>query len=252
MNGEANISGFMTVAQAADALALSPHQVRALAAAGEIEASRLDSRTILCDAASVVRYKLIFQGKGRPLSAEIAFAALGALSGKPVEGLSYQAQRRLRQKLLSIDAKSLVWQARRRKTTKRYRCSESFFPKLIKEIVLSGVSTLDEFDLTPGSSIVEGYAGQAELASIIKQFFLEEDSQGNVILHASEKNPWADSETMPIAVVAADLAESFNTRERAAGLNCLAALLREYRKRAEGHCALALLQPCAEFLDLLG
>lgn len=229
MNGEANISGFMTVAQAADALALSAHQVRALAASGEIEASKLDSRTILCDAASVVRYKLIFQGKGRPLSAEIAFSALGALSGKPVEGLSYQAQRRLRQKLLSIDAKNLVWQARRRKTTKHYYCDESFFPKLADRISLSGGSALDGFDLTSSASKLEGYAERVALKRIVDRFFLEEDPQGNVSIHVCDKNPWADAKTMPFAVVASDLAESLNTRERDAGLDCLERLLDEYR-----------------------
>lgn len=229
MLSNANISGGFSVAQAAQLLGVSEHQVRALIKDGELDSTRISERVQIIEANSVLRYQQLFAGKGRPLAPAIAFAALGEVSGQPIETLSYQQKRRLHQKLKIISPAKLVWQTRKRKNTKRFRCSQSFVEEVANDLVLSGVSAVDNsFDLTADSYTTEGYCREIATPALIVKYFLEEDPQGNVVLHCCQEMPWPNIEQMPVGVVAADLAESLNSRERAAGLAKLEELLNGY------------------------
>lgn len=229
MTTQAAITSYLSTPEAAELLGLSAHQIGALARAGELSAIQSAGRALMVTAESVKAYQQLRQGKGRPLSEKIAFAAFFALSGIETKELTYQQQRRLAIKLSNISAEDLVWQARKRSNTRRYRCRISFFQDLSNEMVLSGLSALDgNFDLTADSSILEGYMERKDLDDLVERYFLEEDSQGNVVVHVSESLPCKDAR-MPVGVVAADLATSLNTREHGAGLSKIKELLDDCR-----------------------
>lgn len=229
MNTKSNIQGFLSGAESASILGVSTHQVAALVRAGELAAVNAAGRTLMISVESVRRYKQLHQGKGRPLNAQTAFAALFAISGITIKSLSYPQNRRLKQKLQVISAEGLVWQTRKRADVQRYRCSESFLKELASRVTLSGLNALNgNFDLTNATNTLEGYVCSDTLDSLIDEFFLEEDLKGNVILHVTQETYSKDA-CMPIGFVAADLSESLNTREHSAGINKLKELLDEYR-----------------------
>lgn len=227
-NKQSNIPGYVPVSRAASDLGVTAHQIAALVRLGELEGVYVSKRTLLIDLPSLLRYAQLRRGRGRPLSEKSAFDALGLLSGIRPESLTYQQDRRLRQKLKDIAVEDLVWQTRKRKKTKRYRCSPSFLGEMKGFLVLSGISAAAEyFDLTGGDVALEGYVSSDDLPDLEKKFFLREEANTNVVLHVSSCVPW-DVGIMPEAVVAADLAESLNARERTAGLDALGRLLDEY------------------------
>lgn len=230
MNDINNIQGLLTTSQASQLLNVTSHQVASLVRAKELQAVHVAGRILLISAESISRYKLLRRGKGRPLSEDIAQAALLLLSDAQVNGISYQQNRRLKQKLQAINAEDLVWQTRKRAEIKRYRCSGSFLKELSKEIALSGLNALnDNFDLTAETENVEGYVSETKLNRLVERFFLVGDTHGNVVLRITHRQVF-DNAYMPIGFVAADLSESLNTRERSAGINKLKELLDDYQK----------------------
>ena len=229
---DTTISGYYTTTQAASILCISSHEAARLARDGRIKAIKAVGDALLLDAIDVQQYKNLHQGKGRPLSPDIAWAALLILSGFDVEWLSYPQLRRLKLKLKTTSALDLLWQARNRLQTKRYRASESFFKELRNELILTGSSSsLFEFSLVEQKHVLEGYT-TVNFEILEKKYHLVEDTNGNAIIHSAHGHVWFfnKTETIPIAVAAADLAVSLDTREKQAGLAALERLLDEYRK----------------------
>lgn len=230
MNTNVNIQGFLSTKQAAQASGLTAHRIGCLARAGEIRASRIGN-TLLVEAASLQSYVQNAQGRGRPFSTQMAFAVLWALSGLEPNWLTYSQASRMRTQLAETTADALIWQCRKRAQTRLYRVSDSFGSQLASSLILSGGSSSEvpSFGLTPQSGTIEGYCKGTELGRIVQACRLAESAEGNAIIHVASWLPdWATNE-MPVAVVAADLAHSINTREHTAGLRKLEELLNAYQ-----------------------
>lgn len=221
----------LSTAQAAQMLRLSQHQVTMLASSGEIASSRIGHMLVL-DGRDVLRYDQNRCGKGRPLSQDVALAALWILSNMDVPWLDYQQNRRLAAKLTMVSPDELVWQCRRRCEIMRFRCNSSFLAQVGQQISLSGCSSpfASQLGLSSLNDSVEGYVRKDMLEKIVASSHLKEDWTGNVVLRivSGHKVP-LDLGPMPIAVAAADLAESLVARERHAGLTFLKGALDEYR-----------------------
>ena len=88
--------------------------------------------------------------------------------------------------------------------------------------------TAATFGMARDTTRVDGYCDDEALAGLMRDFHLVEDPRGNATLRAAQLRnlPIGERETMPVAVVAADLAESLEVRERSAGLRVLRSLLR--------------------------
>ena len=226
-----NISGHYSSVQAAQLLGVTDHEIARLVRDGELSATKVAGRAFLLDASEVHLYAEIRQGKGRPLSPPSAWAALWLLSGLNVDWLDYSQMRRLRIKLKSIAPEELVWQTRRRMSAKRFRASRSFIPKLRGELVLTGKSCISVLgsEITEQSEILEGYSPLG-FQALEQRYHLAEDATGNAIIRVAEgeQRLFDGIEQAPIAVVAADLAITLDTRERSAGLNVLRRLLNEF------------------------
>ena len=227
---EATIPGYMTTSQAAEATGLTAHRIGCLARAGEIDAAK-SGNTLLVDAASLQSYAKANQGRGRPMDARTAYGALWALSGLDAGWLTYAQARRLAIRLEGAAAESLSWQLRRRAQTLRYRASASFLDAAKEQLVLSGASSslLGSFGLLQSGGKAEGYIAEGKVGAIASACFLQEDPQGNVTIHAAPWLPEGLGAEMPVAAVAADLAQSLDARESEAGLDMLRRLLDDYR-----------------------
>lgn len=233
MTTSSSISGHYSSAQAAQLLGVTDHEIARLVRDGELSAIKAAGRAFLLSASEVQLYAAIRQGKGRPLSASTAWAALWLLSGLDADWLDYSQMRRLHIKLKNITPEALVWQTRKRMSTKRFRVSQSFVSKLKEELVLTGRSCISELnsELTEQSEILEGYA-HVSLHDLEKRYHLVEDVTGNAIIHIAEgEQQLSDSMgATPIAVVAADLAITLDARERRVGLDVLRRLIDEFKE----------------------
>ena len=235
---EINDSGFLdglyTSSQAADVLGVSAHQVVQLIHAGELNAFRTAGGVFLVDATSVANYARLAQGRGRPFSAGVAWAALWLLSGREVDWLSYQQRRRLLMRLREVSTEELLWLVRRRARLLHLRVDESFLSVTRTKLVLSGASSRAMFDLglTIDGGRVEGYIFERDVDDFVRSCFAVAGGNCNLVVRVmSDTMPFSltDCKEMPVAVVGADLAASSAARERSAGLRLLEELLREWR-----------------------
>lgn len=196
------------------------------------------SGVLLVDPYSLQQYKQLHCGRGRPLSADAAWAMLWMLSGLDAPWLDYQQRRRAILKLRDIEARDLVWQARKRSKLHVYRAAPSVFGEISKALTLSGKSTdrPDIFGMPKNTFELEGYTDEETLEEVVEKFKLYEDISGNILVHCSSSAPWmttSDSQRnrqMPVAVVACDLAASLDQREAHAGITALEILLRGFKR----------------------
>lgn len=219
----------VTTEDAAGRLGVSRRQVQRLIASGDLAAQRTAGGAWLVDALALNALVRARPSRGRPWTAETAWAALWWLSGLDVDWLGDRTEVRLRTRLRSLDANDLVLACRRRAATHRFRASGSFLAPLRGQVALTGASaaSLATFDLTADESRVDAYCAAGSAGDLAARFQLAPDARGNVTLRETALTAVVcDRPAMPIAVVALDLAESIEPRERAAGLRVVEGLLR--------------------------
>jgi hypothetical protein len=89
--------------------------------------------------------------------------------------------------------------------------------------------------MPPPTNRLDGYCTTSEQESLVSGFFMVPDVNGNTTLRICNFSPiesW--SKTMPLAVVAADLTQSIEARERAIGLELLDVLITANRNQITG------------------
>lgn len=218
----------MTTAEAARRLHVSQRQVERLIRRGEVPARRTAGDAWVVDALAVNALGRSRPTRGRPWSAEVAWGALWVLSDLEAPWLDPRTRSRVSGRLASMDALGLVHACRRRADVVRYRVSESFLDELREVLVLSGESAAEQYGLAEDAARVEGYCEADKAAELRAKFRLVDDERGNVTLRATRfaRVVNVGLRTMPTAVVAVDLAESYEARERDAGLRAVEGLLR--------------------------
>lgn len=221
----------VTTEAAAQRLGVSQRQVQRLIASGELAAQRTAGDAWLVDALALNALSRSRPARGRPWSAETAWAALWSLSGLEADWLGTRTAARMRDRLEHLDTKTLVHACRRRATVYSYRASDSFLDGLRATITLTGASatTVADFEMPPDLTRVDGYCTPDTLTDLVTSSHLTRDDRGNVTLRVVDGPAEAllDGPAMPIGVVAIDLAESYEPRERSAGVRVLKRLLRQ-------------------------
>lgn len=219
----------LTTAVAADRLGISQRQVQRLIEARELPATRTAGDAWIVDALAVNAMARTRPARGRPWSPATAWAALWRVSGLDTDWLDRRTMRRLHDRLASIDAEELVHATRRRAVVRQYRASGSFLADLDALVIRSGARAMEPsrfgMDADPGR--VDGYCTSEAATGLVRDFQLVEDARGNVTLRVATLPTASEGrDVMPVAVVAVDLAESLEARERSAGLRVLKELLR--------------------------
>lgn len=228
MEQQTDIQAMITTAKAAEVSSLTQHQVAALARSGEISSLKLGN-TLLIDSISLRRYDRDNCGKGRPLTQATALGALWLLSGLDATWLTYHQCRRMKLMLASIDARTFLWRVRNRSQVIRYRVSDSFREELARSLKATGLSSplSQSLGLLNSGNILEGYCTTEDVAQLEQSCFLRRSPQGNVLVHVCAFLP--DGDEMPLAVVAADLTASADSRAHECGLNAIEELLYDYQ-----------------------
>ena len=219
----------MTTAEAAGRLHVSQRQIQRLIRSGDVPARRTAGDAWVLDALAVNSLARSRPSRGRPWSTDVAWSALWMLSGLEAPWLDARTHARLSSRLEGMDAADVVHACRRRADVVRCRVSESFLDDLGNSLVQSGTGVAKQFGLAGDTTRVEGYCGVDAWPGIRSTFHVAEDARGNATIRVTAFTDVlaGAGAAMPKAVVAVDLAESYEARERSAGLRVLDGLLRQ-------------------------
>ena len=224
-------SYYHTTREVAEVLGVSQHQVCQLVKSGELQAEQTPGGHYLVDIRSAIRYKIIYAGKGRPLSPSQAFGVLFLLSGIKPTWLSNNQLARADELLRKTTPEKLVWITRKRKTT--YVVPKTQFITMPEDRIKTGLSALKEarIELTVKNGPEEIYVSKA---CVNEQPLYNQIENPAFIVHVLDESLGASRfnklTVMPSAVIAADLGESIDPRTRAAGLAKLEDLLATYKQ----------------------
>lgn len=246
----------LTREEAASQLAVSTQRVSALCSNHLLTTYTFGSRKILISLDSVNRYKQQNSKSGRAYAPSLAFAALFMLSGCEVSWINRQQKYRIEAYLRSITPQDLVNRSKNRAKTIEYWCRKSRLAELSNHLILSAATgnMHSQFQITQTDKI-EGYISSNNLEDLVNKFHLKNKEDGvdssiinvklriiedskvfdfisqNVSSHINEDTQVTSAKSfMPIAVCAADLAESLDVCERQAGLTKLSELLTKYNR----------------------
>ena len=215
----------VSVSDAARRLGISARRVRALAANGRMPAQKIANRWF------VELDRLSERGRsagvrGRPFSAKHSLGLLYLASGDDAPWLSDYEKWRLRRYALPRLV-SLLPRIRGRANVHSVRAPESIVKRLASDanFVRSGVSAAEEHraDIS-GRSVLDGYYSERDFMNLAYRYALQPapEAAANLIVRGIEDdNVLSGRRYMPMAVVAADLADSADERSKRAGVQLL-------------------------------
>jgi hypothetical protein len=239
---------FVSVRQAAGALAVDESRVRQLLQEGKLQGARIDGRWLV--GAGSVQDRRRLPKSGRPLSPRNAWGALAILSGCRPSDLSAPERSRLLARLRNLAAHGdlpagdLQRLLSSRAESRRYRAHRGVLPVLLSrpDVVRAGVSAAPRVGadyVAPGRA--EVYVHPERLGKLEAEFGLVLDSErGNLVVRVPPVSAWsflqsgsgepagqADGEgkDAPASVVAADLLDAHEDRASVAAAGILEPLL---------------------------
>jgi len=220
-----------TTSEAAKLLGVSPRQVQRLTERGTIRRFGSVGRATLLDTQSVL--SLAQQGgpgRGRRWQAATVWAALALLDNRE-SGWPQDASRRwhLRNRLARMSVEDFIRVARSRSQVLRFRASASLVESLAEHVTRTGLSALSDQGLAKKFRLavtrtdgLDGYLARDQLDDLVARFHLVEDPAGNVTLRvAADDAPLHPGGPVDASLLALDLAESLDPRQRAAGTRYL-------------------------------
>jgi hypothetical protein len=221
----------VTLAQAAQRLHVSAREAQRLAAAGQLNVVRQVGRTLLVDDAAVTALERRARRPGRTWDANTAWAAIELLDHGSTSRLSGSSLSRLRRRLRELSVPDLVRLASHRAAVIRCDQTRRSKDRLKEQLVLGGVSALDDpetstrFGLVSSPSVlVEGYVERPGWTKLQEDFGLYVDAEGQAVIRIADVEPFGGDVT-----TALDLVERGSTRERSAAERHLRSALSTWR-----------------------
>ncbi|EPR76400.1 hypothetical protein ADILRU_1165 [Leifsonia rubra CMS 76R] len=211
----------ITTRQAAAALGVSQRQVTELLRSGKLGGEQLRDGTWLVSRRSISERKAFGVSSGRAWSSASSWALLGELSGRTAEGMSQSTRDRIKRRIRLNSADDIARKVATRSTTHRYWADSS--EKTASALILTGASAAERIDhnLTRDTRVVEGYLHGVSLEDFVRQQLLTADNEGDVVIYDNFDQKHREGNHASRSVIAADLARSLNTRERASALSAL-------------------------------
>ncbi len=224
---DAVAENWLSVAQAADRLQVSPRRVRQLLAAGELAGEDVGGRALL-DEAQVEARAARRPSPGRPLSPALAWMVLAVLSDpeSPEAAVADRSTRhRLRRLLVQVSdpkgptVEHLDSLLRRRARSHRYWIHPGLLAQVFTDPRVSAgrarAAAAYGLDVSPGDDALV-YVAESDLADVQAQYALEPDLNGALELRAYEPQPAGTTPLagvpVPVAAAVFDLLESDDVR----------------------------------------
>ncbi|XKH58696.1 helix-turn-helix domain-containing protein (plasmid) [Citricoccus nitrophenolicus] len=209
--------------EAAEILGVTQNEVRRLHTSDALTGQKISGR-LLFDTSELQRLHQSARAAGRPWSERTAWAALELLSGLGTTLIDQPRTSRLKSRLKSLGAEQVHWLARGRARTGRFRASPRAVGRVATMAQATGDSALSNeavafrFGLTSAcsDSRFDGYLTDS-LDRVISRARLQQDPTGNVILRQLSDMKLAERALGSDALIALDLMDSDDVRERSAG-----------------------------------
>lgn len=217
--------GDLTATELASRLGVTRRHAIDLLARGAINGHRLSSGAWLADADSVLRYEnSARRGGGRKLDSDTAWGLLWELSGLRASWLAPSTLSRVRGRLRNWGAEEIARAVSGRTRVHRYRAANA--ARAGKGLIATGRSAAGQLHvgLMDDTRQVSGYVRHDDVGEYARTHFMVASPSGQDVLYDNTLPIAYDADTMPAAVIAADLAVSTDTRERSGGLRALAEL----------------------------
>ena len=212
----------LTATQLAERLGVTTRRARDLLRSETITGRQLANGTWLADSDAVARYEVsASRGSGRTLDAATAWGLLWELSGLDADWLSASTRARVRRRIRGSDADAISTAVSKR--TRAHRFTAANAERASSGLIRTGraaVSVLDT-DLIEDARQIAGYVRSGTTDDYARSHFMIPATTGHDVIFENTLPIEYVGETMPAAVVAADLAMSTDTRERSAGVRAL-------------------------------
>lgn len=221
----------LTVAQAAERLGVSRHEVHRLVARGDLTAERAGSVFLLHED-ELRRRNAVAKGRGRLWSPVTAWAAVELLDGASTRLIDQPRTSRLRARLRTLSAEEVHRLAGRRAATHRFHASSRARSLLEAALRPAGVSVVAQpeaarrFGLTgvEREGRLEGYL-EGDLDCLVRRCRLTSDAGGEVTVRQVPPDLGLGDVWGCVPLTALDLMDSVDPRERARGRDVLDELL---------------------------
>jgi hypothetical protein len=212
----------LTVTELAVRLGVTTRRARDLLDTGEIAGRQLANRTWLADSDAVLRYETAARrGKGRGLDTASAWGLLWELSGLDASWLTPSTRARVRRRIRHSNAGEIAKSVAKRTVARRYAAAN--VERASADLIATGRAAAGSLgsDLLDDRRRVAGYVRSGSADDYAEQHFMVADTAGQDVVYENTLPIHFDGGEMPVAVVAADLATSTDTREQSAGLRAL-------------------------------
>lgn len=176
----------------------------------------------LADSDAVARYEISASpGSGRTLDAATAWGLLWELSGLDADWLSSSTRARVRRRIRDSNASLIASAVSKR--TRAHRFTAANAERASVDLISTGRAAANVLDaeLIEDTRQVSGYIRSGTIQEYAKAHFMVPQANGRDVLYENSLPIDYEAETMPAAVVAADLATSTDTRERSAAFRAL-------------------------------
>lgn len=214
----------LTAVELAKRLNISRRHAIDLLASNDITGRQLSSGAWLADSDSVARYESSSRrGSGRKLDTANAWALLWMLSGLNPTWAPPSTRSRLRSRIRLGTPDEISRAVASRTTAHRYQAANP--AKAAEGLIATGRAAAGQLgvDLMDDRRAAVGYAPDTASEYAKKRFMVESPTGQHVVYDNTLPIPYT-ADAMPLAVIAADLAVSTDTRERSGGLQALEAL----------------------------
>jgi hypothetical protein len=215
----------MTATELAERLGVTRRRATALLASGAVTGRRLANGMWLADTDSVSRYESAARrGQGRTLDAATAWGLLWELSGLDADWLTPSTRSRIRRRIREAGAEELSRAVASRTIARHYRAANS--ERAAEGLIRTGRAAIGSLgtELIEDRRRVSGYARTGTPDDYAAAHFMVADIAGQDVIFENTLPILYVEDTMPAAVIAADLAVSTDTRERSAGQRALEGL----------------------------
>lgn len=215
----------ISVAEAASRLGVNQARVRAMIAAGLLDAVKVGGRWLISPE-SIDRRKDDVRPVGRPFSLTQAWGLLMTAAGERPDWLSPWDRSRIRRRLREHGLLVLAPRLRGRAVLHRLRAHPSDTERITnnKNVVRTGISGASHYGIdlvAPGH--VEVYAPEKLMHRLTRQYALQPSQRPNLLIRAVA-DLWPFEENLlvaPAPVVGVDLLDSDDARTRRAGKQLL-------------------------------
>ncbi|MGG5173388.1 helix-turn-helix domain-containing protein [Pseudarthrobacter sp. J1738] len=230
------VEDWMTTEEAGELLGVTRPMVRKLLKDGTLLPAGTAGRALLVDRASVLRHSNRRKLSGRSWNAETAWAALDLITGGTPRWIDATARFRLKKRLMTMAPTELAAAVSTKDEVKRYRLAPAGVVRAADYVLPTGTTALKNGELAERfglaevrTDVLEGYLDKNTAPLIVDGLSLVEDPKGKVVLRIVGEKHNLKTPRTPDVVVAVDLMESSNSRERAAGEHMLARILEQWK-----------------------